>query len=119
MWCRLRGFETSLSGDKLTSMNRQGLGDARSLGKAAGGLDFGEGDVGITPKLALQSRSRALKMEAQTELDSLDYLARRRGIPPGALQGQCDFWCCRQSIQLIEIGLTPPGGLNLVPEKLR
>jgi hypothetical protein len=66
---------------------QQALDDARSLRNTTGGINLDEGDIGITPDAGIEIlRQRAKK--TQTELDALDDLARRNGIPPGALRGQ-------------------------------
>jgi hypothetical protein len=44
-------------------------------------------DVGITPEAVIEILERRVK-EVQTELDALEDLARRRGIPPGTLRGK-------------------------------
>jgi len=66
---------------------QQALEDAESLRNTTGGINLDEGDIGITPEAGIEIlRQRA--EETQTELDALDDLARRNGIPPGALRGQ-------------------------------
>jgi len=66
---------------------RQALEDARSLRKTAGGINLDESDIGITPRAAIEILGRRVK-EEQTELNALEDLARRHGIPPGTLRGQ-------------------------------
>ena len=66
---------------------RQALEDARSLRKAAGGMNLDESDIGITPRAAIEILERRVN-EAQTELNALEDLARRNDIPPGTLRGQ-------------------------------
>jgi len=66
---------------------RQALEDARSLRKATGGMNLDESDVSITPRAAIEILERRVN-EAQTELNALEDLARRHGIPPGTLRGQ-------------------------------
>src|SRR5712692_8150879 len=66
---------------------RQALEDARSLRKTAGGMNLDEGDIGITPRAAIEILERRVN-EAQTELNALEDLARRNDIPPGTLRGQ-------------------------------
>jgi len=66
---------------------RQALEDARSLRKATGGMNLDESDIGITPRAAIEILERRVN-EAQTELNALEDLARRHGIPPGTLRGQ-------------------------------
>jgi hypothetical protein len=65
----------------------QALDDARNLRETAGGINLDEGDAGITPEAGIEILERRVK-EAQTELDELEDLARRNGIPPGTLRGQ-------------------------------
>jgi hypothetical protein len=66
---------------------RQALEDARSLRKTSGGIDLGEGDLGITPEAGMEILQQRLS-EAQAQLDVLENLARRNDIPPGTLRGQ-------------------------------
>jgi hypothetical protein len=66
---------------------RQALDDARSLKEMTGGINLDEGDVGITPEAGIEILQQRLN-EAQTELDALEDLARRHGIPPGTLRGE-------------------------------
>jgi hypothetical protein len=66
---------------------RQALEDARSLRETTGGINLDEGDVGITPEAGIEILQQRLN-EAQTELDALEDLARRHGIPPGTLRGE-------------------------------
>jgi hypothetical protein len=66
---------------------RQALEDARTLWKMTSGINFDEGDVGITPQAGIEILQRRVN-EAQTELDALEDLARRNGIPAGTLRGQ-------------------------------
>ena len=69
------------------SRYQQALEDAQSLRNTTGGINLDEGDIAITPEAGIEIlRQRAT--ETQTELDALDDLARRNGIPPGALRGQ-------------------------------
>jgi hypothetical protein len=71
---RLRGYQ-------------QALRDVQSLRNTTGGINLNEGDIGITPDAGIEILRQRVK-ETQTELDALDDLARRKGIPPGALRGQ-------------------------------
>ena len=71
---RLRGYQ-------------QALEDAQSLRNTTGGINLDEGDIGITPDTGIEILQQRAK-ETQTELDALDDLALRNGIPPGALRGQ-------------------------------
>jgi hypothetical protein len=66
---------------------QQALRDAQSLRNTTGGINLDEGDIGITPEAGIEILRQRVK-ETQTELDALDDLARRNGIPPGALHGQ-------------------------------
>ena len=66
---------------------QQALEDAESLRNTTGGINLDEGDIGITPEAGIEILRQRAK-ETQTELDALDDLARRNGIPPGALRGQ-------------------------------
>jgi hypothetical protein len=66
---------------------RQALEDARSLKRMAGGMNFAEGDVAITPEAGIEILQQSVS-EVQTELAALEDLARRHGIPPGTLRGQ-------------------------------
>ena len=69
------------------SRYQQALEDAQSLRNTTGGINLDEGDIAITPEAGIEIlRQRAT--DTQTELDALDDLARRNGIPPGALRGQ-------------------------------
>jgi hypothetical protein len=66
---------------------QQALEDAQSLRNTTGGINLDEGNIGITSEAGIEIlRQRA--QETQTELDALYDLARRNGIPPGALRGQ-------------------------------
>ena len=66
---------------------QQALEDAESLRNTTGGINLDEGDIGITPEAGIEILRQRAK-ETQTELDAQDDLARRNGIPPGALRGQ-------------------------------
>ncbi len=66
---------------------QQALEDAQSLRNTSGGINLDEGDIGITPEAGIEILRQRAK-ETQTELAALDDLARRNGIPPGALRGQ-------------------------------
>jgi hypothetical protein len=66
---------------------RQALEDARSLRHTTGGINLGEGDLGITPESAIEGLEQRVN-ETQTDLDELEDLARRNDIPPGVLRGQ-------------------------------
>jgi hypothetical protein len=66
---------------------RQALEDAQSLRKTTGGINLDEGDIGITPQAGIEILQQRVN-ETQTDLDELEDLARRNGIPPGVLRGQ-------------------------------
>jgi hypothetical protein len=66
---------------------RQALEDARSLRQTTGGINLGEGDLGITPESAIEVLEQRVN-ETQTDLDELEDLARRNDIAPGVLRGQ-------------------------------
>jgi hypothetical protein len=63
---------------------RKALEDARTLRKMTSGVDLDEGDVGITPQAGIEILQQRVS-ETQSEFDALQDLARRHGIPPGAL----------------------------------
>ncbi len=65
---------------------RQALDDARSLRKTSGGISLDEGDTGTTPEAGIEILQQQVN-EAQTQLDELEDLAHRNGIPPGVLRG--------------------------------
>ena len=72
---QLRGYE-------------QALEDSQSLkNTTGGGINFDEGDIAITPEAGVEILQQRAK-ETQTELDTLDDLARRNDIPPGMVRGQ-------------------------------
>jgi hypothetical protein len=66
---------------------QQALEDARSLRETTKGINFAEGDVGITPQASMEILHWRVQ-EAQMELDALEDLARRNSIQPGTLRGQ-------------------------------
>jgi len=66
---------------------REALADARSLKNMTGGINFNEGDIGITPEAGIQILQQRVN-EIRTELDVLEDLARRNDIPPGVVRGQ-------------------------------
>jgi hypothetical protein len=68
---------------------RQALEDARNLRETAGGINFDEGDVAITPEAGIEILQQRVS-ETETELDALEDLARHNDIPPGILRGQGD-----------------------------
>ncbi len=65
----------------------QALEDVQSLKNTTGGINFDEGDIAITPEAGVEILQQRAK-EIQTELDTLDDLARRNDIPPGMMRGQ-------------------------------
>jgi hypothetical protein len=64
----------------------QALDDVRELKSTTGGVNLAEDDIGITPKATIDILQNRVT-ETQTELDELEDLARRNGIPPGVLRG--------------------------------
>ena len=65
----------------------QALDDVRSLRKTTGGIHLEEADFAITPEVGIEILVRRVD-EVQKEINALEDLARRHGIPPGALRGQ-------------------------------
>ena len=66
---------------------RQALEDVQSLREMTNGVNLDEGNVGITPEAGIEILQQHVD-QTQTELDALEDLARRNGIPPGTLRGQ-------------------------------
>jgi hypothetical protein len=66
---------------------RQALEDARNLRETTGGINLGEGDLGITPEDGIEILQQRVN-EAEAKLDVLEDLARRNDIEPGTLRGQ-------------------------------
>jgi hypothetical protein len=66
---------------------RKALEDVRSLREMTGGINFDEGDIGITPEAGIEILQRRVR-EEQARLDALEDMARHHDIPPGALRGQ-------------------------------
>jgi len=66
---------------------RQAIEDVRSLKTMTGGINLDDGDIGITPEAGIEFLQERVN-ETQTELDALEDLARRHGIPPGTLRGE-------------------------------
>ena len=64
----------------------QALDDVRELKSTTGGVNLAEYDIGITPEATIDILQNRVT-ETQTELDELEDLARRNGIPPGVLRG--------------------------------
>jgi hypothetical protein len=69
---------------------RQAIDDVRNLRKTTGGINLDEGDLAITPEVGIEILERHVE-EVQTEINKLEDLAHRHGIPPGALRGQRGF----------------------------
>jgi hypothetical protein len=65
----------------------QAIDDVRSLRQTTGGISLDYGSVGITPEDAIENLQEGVD-ETQANLDELEDLARRNGIPPGVLRGQ-------------------------------
>jgi hypothetical protein len=51
------------------------------------GINFDQGDIGITPDAGVEILQRRVQ-ETQSEIDALEDLARHNGIPPGTLRGE-------------------------------
>jgi hypothetical protein len=66
---------------------QQAIDDVRSLRQTTGGISLDYGNVGITPEDAIENLQEGVD-ETQANLDELEDLARRNGIPPGVLRGQ-------------------------------
>lgn len=66
---------------------QQALKDARSLKETTGGINLGDGDIGITPEAGIEILQQRVN-KTQSELDALEDLARHNDIPPGTLRGQ-------------------------------
>jgi hypothetical protein len=66
---------------------QQALQDAQSLRNSTGGINFDEGNIGITPEAGIEILQQRVN-ETQTELGALDDLARRNDIPPAAVRGE-------------------------------
>jgi hypothetical protein len=66
---------------------RQALDDARNLRETSGAINLDEGDIGITPEADIEILQQRVR-EAQSELGTLEDLARRHSIPSGTLRGQ-------------------------------
>jgi len=68
---------------------RQAIEDAKNLKTMAGGINLDEGDIGITPEAGIKILQNRVN-ETESELDTLEDLARRNDIPPGTLRGQSE-----------------------------
>jgi hypothetical protein len=66
---------------------RQALEDVRDLKTMTGGINLDRGDIGITPEAGIEILQRRVH-EIESELDTLEDLARSNSISPGALRGQ-------------------------------
>jgi len=66
---------------------RQALEDVRSLKTMTGGTNLDRGVICITPDGCMEILQRRVQ-DVQSELEALEALARRNGIPPGTLRGQ-------------------------------
>jgi len=66
---------------------RQAIEDATNLKTMTGGINLEEGDIGITPEAGIEILQQRVN-ETQSELETLEDLARRNNIPPGTLRGQ-------------------------------
>lgn len=64
----------------------QALNHVRELKSTTGGVNLAEDDIGITPEATIEILQNRVR-ETQRELDALEDLARRNGIPPGTLRG--------------------------------
>jgi hypothetical protein len=62
------------------------LEDARELKATTGGINLATDDIGITPEATIEILQKRVR-ETQSDLDALEELARRNGIPPGILRG--------------------------------
>jgi hypothetical protein len=65
----------------------QAIQNARNLKTTTGGINLDDEDIAITPEAGIEILQQRLN-ETQTELATLEDLARRNDIPPGALRGQ-------------------------------
>jgi hypothetical protein len=64
----------------------QAVDDVRELKSMPGGVNLSEDDIGITPEATIDILQNRVT-ETQMELDELEDLARRNGIPPGVFRG--------------------------------
>ena len=65
----------------------QALEDAKDLKTVTGGINHDGGDIGITPDAGIEILQQRVH-DTESDLDALEDLARRDGIPPGTLRGQ-------------------------------
>ena len=66
---------------------RQALEDVKDLKAMTGGINLDGGDIGITPDAGIEILRRRVQ-DTESDLDALEDLARRNGIPPGTLRGR-------------------------------
>jgi len=66
---------------------RQALEDVRDLKTVTGGINLDGGDIGITPDAGIEILQQRVQ-DTESDLNALEDLARRDGIPPGTLRGQ-------------------------------
>jgi hypothetical protein len=66
---------------------RRGLEDVRDLKTVTGGINLKGGDIGITPDAGIEILQHRVQ-DTESDLEALEDLARRNGIPPGTLRGQ-------------------------------
>ena len=65
----------------------QALEDAKDLKTVTGGINHDGGDIGITPDAGIEILQQRVQ-DTEGDLNALEDLARRNGIPPGTLRGQ-------------------------------
>jgi hypothetical protein len=65
----------------------QAVEDTTSLETMTGGINLTVGDIGIPPEAGIEILQQQVS-ETQTQLDTLEDLARRNDIQPGTLRGQ-------------------------------
>jgi len=90
------------------------LEDARELKATTGGINLAEGDIGITPEATIKILRNRVR-ETQSELDALEELARRNGMPPGIVRG---LWQ-RQDEKTKQLQLTEQSRDDRVPLYIR
>ena len=66
---------------------RQALEDVRDLKTVTGGINFDDGDIGVTPDAGIEILRQRVQ-DTESDLNALEDLARRDGIPPGTLRGR-------------------------------
>ena len=66
---------------------RQALEDVRDLKTVTGGINLDGGDIGITPDAGIEILQQRVQ-DTESDLNALEDLARRDGIPPGTLRGR-------------------------------